>query len=270
MLKGTIIISIITLIQQLEATLLQGRARQEFGKDLAHCLLDILNRNFPTSDPIAIQLPTIYFCEKIKPYTAQDDDVFFTTFNNGTLNQQVIFGCYSEGDLRSENYRIKPATAIIMLPDTKLKFLIYHMQIAITQIEILLGYRGVPVVIVSTQLFTSEAHQRSLALALFNRAWTYLQVEDVIIVMPRRIGRLKYLIDVYSWTPESQRDHCLRDLSEVTLLDTWSSEENRFLKNTSLFQKKEYFSSKLYTQRCIVPTGTICIHGYIQLSKSYY
>ena len=245
MLREFAIMSIITLIQEHASTLQQLIVRQEFGSDVAHCLLDILSTYFPEDAPIAIQLPNMVYCNA-KKWISQNEDDFLATFGNGTVHQQVDFGCYLDGISQTESYLIKPAVAVILLPNVSLKLQVYHLDASITQINILFGNYGVPIIVVSTHLFSDRTDQISAVLELLNTAWKLLFLDDIIMLYPEITETSKseprISIDVFSWLPEKQHDVCLHDLNKVSLIDTWITSERRFLKKSNLFLKKNTFS----------------------------
>ena len=245
MLREFAIISIITLIRRHDATLRQLTARQEFGSDVAHCLLDILGTYFPEDAPIAIQLPNMHYCDD-KKWVSQNEDDFLANFVNGTVHQQVVFGCYFDGISQTESFLIKPAVAIIQLPNLSLDFQVYHLDKSVSQINLILGNDGVPIIVVSTHLSLNRTGRNSTVLALLNTGWKRRFADDIILLYPTitetRTPERRISIDVFSWLPDEQRDICLHDLNTASLMDTWITSERKFTKKSNLFPKKNTFS----------------------------
>jgi len=215
---------------------------KEISTSIGQCLIDICNRYFTENLPVAIQLPIIKFCGEPETYYSHNDDTLFIVFNEESNYQQVILNCYVPQDL-TPNFFNKPKLAFVILPDLKLKYMKIHIHLSLIEIKNSLGNLGVPAVIISSHVFTSKKEQIHTVLGLLNKAWRNASTEDIIILVPEvrkspRTSNKNFSIEIYSWLPERQRDTCLTDLNEVTLLDTWISSERRFRKNSDLFPKK--------------------------------
>ena len=253
MLNKLLIFGILALARNGNVTCVINPGK-EISTIMAQCLADISSRYFPENRPIAVYLPIIRKCDESDVFFSQNDDALLINFNNESKYQQIIVGCYG-GELATQDYLNKPDAAIILLPDLELYYLRAFVFVSLTKISILLGSLGFPAVIVSSHVYTSKKEQKSAVLGMLNRAWLNVSATDIIVLVPEvrkspGTPNKDLSIEIYSWLPERQRDACLHELTEVTLLDTWVPPERRFVKNSNLFPRKNTM-----TRNCILSVG---------------
>ena len=221
---------------------------EEISIAAAQCLTEIAKRYFPPHLPVTIQLPIMKNCNDEETYYSHNENDLLVNFIKHSEFQQIILACYGS-EWKTRYYLNKPGGAIIVLPDPDLNYMKIHLRLSLRKVHYFLGNLGVPAVIVSSSVFTSRKEKTSAILELLNLAWQNTSTADIIVLVPEvrkslRSSNKNLSIEIYSWLPETQRDTCLREINEVSLLDTWISPKRKFIKNSNLFPDKNTIGRK--------------------------
>ncbi|KAJ9587336.1 hypothetical protein L9F63_019141 [Diploptera punctata] len=201
----------------------------------------IAEKYFLKDKPIAIQTTDSYSCVYKNISRILHEQNMFDLLSKEY--QLITFGCVDDGiDIR--NYQLKAGSAIIMLPEV---FISTQIRVSSSIIIRMISQIGEPlrhVILMSSYMSTSHREQKKIALELLNIQWKRLFLAEVIVLLPQvrwtHVSRNKLPeIEVFGWYMEKQHVRCLKEVTDVTLMDRWIDQDTPFRYNNNLFPIKK-------------------------------
>ncbi|PSN51759.1 Ionotropic receptor 901 [Blattella germanica] len=214
-------------------------------QNLLNCLLNITERYYNTKEPI--QLMTSSFWEN---GTNEDRTMItdiYLQFLHEPQNFPILSPIHYTKQVKLLPWRGLAGGIIVILNQDDLEDQIICLSILLfVSWKYMSLNKYTKVIVLTTYSSQNSESEEEFVLKLLRETWIFAKVyrlrrwsrfKNTIVLMSSNVSNH---VDVFGWLPEKQSDRCIKELSTVTLLDTWIAENETFKYNNDLFPVKEY------------------------------
>ncbi|PSN36301.1 Ionotropic receptor 411 [Blattella germanica] len=202
---------------------------------LGWCILHIVETHFSKDLPLAIETPSMWYPAW---NSSHGDTLLEMLFTHAGITHFTL-GYIQNTDLpRNTPNKFIPGSFIILIPILRSQNEVENMLTLFKRILVDSRNPRAKLIIIFMQTereFTNQIVRTLLIVGLFSNFSRLIVLTQIVDSHQNKIKRMPSF-DVFGFNPNEQKDICSMNIDKISYIDTWSSVENRFLLNATMFQ----------------------------------